>query len=81
MRNRGIPIHAVGPAPEKEIARLERVEFEGVVAMAKNGLEISRFAHPNILFAGVTRRIADTIFGKDVMNETGAIHTPLGEIG
>jgi len=48
---------------------------------AQDRVEISRLAHPDILLAGITRDIAKSVLLKDVVKETGAIHSAVFRIG
>lgn len=81
MRNRRIAIDIVGATPEKQIARLERVEFERIRMTAQDCIEISRLAHPDILLAGIPRHIGKSVLSQNVINEAGAIHTAVCRIG
>src|SRR6266567_1046594 len=77
MRDRWVPIDIVGAAPEEEIARLERIELKRIRMPAKDGIEISRLAHPNVLLAGVARHIGKSVLLENVINKTGAIHAAI----
>ncbi len=81
VRNIGVPVDAVSAGPKKQITGLERVELESVVAMREHGLEISTFAHPNILFACIARHVLDAGLRKHVINEARAIHSAVCRIG
>ena len=41
---------------------------------AQDRVEISRFAHPDVLLAGIARYIAEPVLLKYIINEAGAIH-------
>ena len=41
---------------------------------AQDRIEISRFAHPDILLTRITRHIGESVLAKKIINETGAIH-------
>src|SRR5438128_2512157 len=79
--DRRVTIDAVGAAPKKQIARLERVEFKSVIAVSKDGLEVSGFADPGILFTRVARNIGHAALRENVINETRAIHSSISRIG
>ena len=81
MRDRRIALNVVGTGPEKEVARPEFIEFEGIQLPAENGAEIPRFAHPDILFARAPRHVLDAIFAQDEVNEAGTIHPAVRRIG
>ena len=81
MRDRGIPVDVVGAAPEEQIAGPKRVELEGIFFAAHNCIEISRFANPDILLAGIARHIGEAILLKNVINKSGTIHAAVFGIG
>jgi hypothetical protein len=72
---------AVRGRPKKQVTRFERIEFEGVVVMREHGLEISGFAHPNVLLACITWDFFDAGLREHVINETRAIHPTIGRVG
>src|SRR5882762_10220769 len=48
---------------------------------AKDGVEISGLAHPDILLTGIARHIGKSVLAEHVINETGAIHAAVRGIG
>jgi hypothetical protein len=41
---------------------------------AQDRIEISGLAHPDVLLAGITRHIFESVLAEKIINETGAIH-------
>ena len=44
-------------------------------------VKIPRLPHPNVLLAGVSWHIGKSILAKDIIDEAGAIHSPIRWIG
>ena len=80
VRDRRIALNAIGAGPEKQVARLQRIEFERVGLAANDSAKISGLPHPDILLAGIARHVVNTVFCQDVINETGTIHAAVSGI-
>ena len=80
VRYRRVTINLVSARPKQKIARFERVQLERVLAPAKNRLELSRFADPDVLFARVARHVRHPALGQNIINEPGTIHSALCRI-
>ena len=77
MCDRRIAIDFVGSRPEKQIARLERVEFERIFVSTQNRVKISRLTQPDVLLTRVARHTAESVLLKYMIDEAGAIHSPV----
>src|SRR5436305_1747388 len=64
MRDRGVAIDVVSATPKEQIAWLKRIELERIFVAAQNGIEISSFAHPDVLLARIARNIFEPVFGQ-----------------
>src|SRR5205814_10684644 len=81
MRDRGVAIDVVSATPKEQIAWLKRIELERIFVAAQNGIEISSFAHPDVLLARIARNIFEPVFGQKKVNKARAIHAAVGRIG
>jgi hypothetical protein len=81
MCDRRIALDRISARPEKQIAGFEIVQFERVIFLAHDRLECFRVAQPGILFARITRNIADIILLEHIIDESRAIHSAAGGIG
>jgi len=81
VRDWRIAIDVVSAAPEEQVTRPKRVELECILVATQNRVEISRFAHPDILLAGIARHVGKAVLPKEVINKSGAIHPAACWIG
>ena len=81
MRDRWVAINIISAAPEEQVAWLESVEFKRVFLPAQDRVEISRFAHPDILLARIARHIFEPVFAQKIINEAGAIDSAVCWVG
>ena len=62
-------------SPKKQVARLERIELETVVALREHSFEGSGFAHPDILLTRIARHVFDSAPREHMINKTRGIHS------
>jgi hypothetical protein len=81
VRDGWIAMDAVGAAPKEQITGLERIQFERVVAVTEHGLEVSGFAYPNILLAGIAGHVGHAALRECVIYKPRTLHAAVGRIG
>ena len=81
VRDRWIALNRVSTAPEKQVARFQIIEFEGIILLAYHWLEFPSSSHPDILFAGIARHAIHAVLLEHEIDEAGAIHPAVIWIG
>ena len=67
-------------SPKKQVARLERIKLETVVALREHGFEGSSFAHPNVLLARIARHAFNSALREQIINKALGVQSTAPQI-
>src|SRR5260221_5426462 len=73
--DRYVSIHLIGARPEHQVAGAKLLQCKGVAVSAQHRMEVTVFAHPEILVTRLARNIFVAGAGEGIVNEPRAIHS------